>query len=307
MDASHSTVEFSIPFLGHVVRGRFDDVQGTIVHAVSTDGAPGVSAVSVTIGTSSINTGSRHRDEHLRSDDFLDAEHYPIITFHSVEITQRIQGYAMRGTLSMYGIVRPITVMFRPTEAPVDDPHGSTLIHFQGSTRLGRREFGVLGGDTHNNWFDAARSATMGDSVDVTLDIAGWRTDFTRIKQYDASVQRIAAYGVDSALARVRTAVERNPAQLSDIRYEAEQLASALIAHGNVAEAVALLKGTMQLASTSPDGHAALARAYEAAGNRDAARAEVKRTLDLAPSHPRALEIMRRLGKQRPGAEQGPP
>ena len=30
VDASHSTVEFSIPFLGHVVRGRFDDVQGTM-------------------------------------------------------------------------------------------------------------------------------------------------------------------------------------------------------------------------------------------------------------------------------------
>ena len=35
--------------------------------------------------------------------------------------------------------------------------------------RLARRDFGILGGSRFNDWFDAVRSATMADSVDVTL------------------------------------------------------------------------------------------------------------------------------------------
>jgi len=33
IDAGHSDVAFSIGFLGHPVRGRFEDVRGTIVYA----------------------------------------------------------------------------------------------------------------------------------------------------------------------------------------------------------------------------------------------------------------------------------
>ena len=89
VDASHSTVEFSIPFLGHTVRGRFDDVKGTIVYAPTPTGGVGGSAVSVAIATASISSGSKHRDEHLRSDDFFDAVKFPVILFQST-------GFAVR-------------------------------------------------------------------------------------------------------------------------------------------------------------------------------------------------------------------
>ena len=79
IDASHSVVEFSIPFLGHAVKGRFDDVKGTIVYAPTPTGGVGTSAVSVAIATASINSGSKHRDEHLRSDDFFAAQRFPVI------------------------------------------------------------------------------------------------------------------------------------------------------------------------------------------------------------------------------------
>ena len=70
IEAAHSMVGFSIGFLGHPVHGRFDDVRGMIVYA---SGNPTSSSVTVAVGTKSINTGSAHRDEHLRSSDFFDA------------------------------------------------------------------------------------------------------------------------------------------------------------------------------------------------------------------------------------------
>src|SRR5437016_12788861 len=86
VDAGHSDVAFSIGFLGHPVRGRFDDIRGTIVYAA---GNPSASAVTVVIGTKSIATGSAHRDEHLRSPDFFDVVKYPVIVYRSTSITRR--------------------------------------------------------------------------------------------------------------------------------------------------------------------------------------------------------------------------
>jgi polyisoprenoid-binding protein YceI len=51
IDAGHSDVAFSIGFLGHPVRGRFDDIRGTIVYA---SGRPAASAISVVIAAKSI-------------------------------------------------------------------------------------------------------------------------------------------------------------------------------------------------------------------------------------------------------------
>lgn len=163
IDAGHSAVEFSVPFLGHAVRGRFDDVQGTIVYAPAPNGGVGASAVSVAIATASVNSGSRHRDEHLRSEDFFDAARYPVILFQSTGFALRDSAFMMRGTLTMHGVARTVMIPFRADGAPIDDPHGSALVHFTGGLRIARREYGILGGSRHNDWFDALRSATMGD------------------------------------------------------------------------------------------------------------------------------------------------
>jgi len=65
------------------VRGSFDEFAGTAV----LDGAnPANSRVDVTIEAASIDTRNAQRDEHLRTNDFLDAATYPHITFTSTSI-----------------------------------------------------------------------------------------------------------------------------------------------------------------------------------------------------------------------------
>jgi len=202
IDAGHSDIAFSIGFLGHPVRGRFDDIRGTIVYAA---GKPGASAITVVIGAKSIATGSAHRDEHLRSADFFDVARYPSIVFRSTTIESRGAALVANGVLTMHGVSRVVSIPFRESSPPIVDPHGSTIVLFSGQLRIARKDFGILGGSKYNDWFDEIRSATMADSVDISLDITGWDTDFDRIHQYDAPLQRIERDGIASTLERLRS------------------------------------------------------------------------------------------------------
>ena len=65
------------------VRGTFEDLDATIV--VADD--PRHSTVEIEAKAASVTTGTRDRDEHLRSADFLDAEQHPLITFKSTALT----------------------------------------------------------------------------------------------------------------------------------------------------------------------------------------------------------------------------
>jgi polyisoprenoid-binding protein YceI len=62
------------------VRGKFDAFEGTIFVAETPDQC----RVGVVIRADSINTGDLTRDEHLRSPDFLDAEHYPKLWYRGL-------------------------------------------------------------------------------------------------------------------------------------------------------------------------------------------------------------------------------
>ena len=297
IDAGHSTVEFSVPFLGHAVRGRFDDVQVTIVYAPAPNGGVGASAVSVAIATASVNSGSRHRDEHLRSDDFLDAAKYPVILFQSTGFALRDSAIMMRGTLTMHGVTRTVMIPFRASGAPIDDPHGSTLVHFTGGLRVARRDYGILGGSRHNDWFDALRSATMGDSVDITLEAAGWRTDFARARQYDGPIAKIAREGTGFVEKQMRAAIALNPASLPGIEWELDQLGAALLQRSRVRDAIALLTLSVELFPRSAPARASLGRAYEVAGSLTEARTLAREALAMDPNLTRALELRRRVDR----------
>src|SRR5262249_52522633 len=86
IDAGHSTIEFDIPFMYSRVRGRFDDVRGTILLPDSSMGKIADAGAMAVIRVASVNTGSAHRDEHLRSSDFFDADRFPLIVFRATRV-----------------------------------------------------------------------------------------------------------------------------------------------------------------------------------------------------------------------------
>jgi polyisoprenoid-binding protein YceI len=299
IDAGHSDVAFSIGFLGHPVRGRFDDIRGTIIYSPTDVSA---SAISVVIGVKSLTTGSAHRDEHLKSPDFFDAAKFPSIVFRSTSVEKRGTSFVANGVLSMHGVQRPISIPFRESSAMVADPHGSTLVFFAGALRIARKDYGILGGSKYNDWFDELRSATMADSVDITLDISGWDPDIDRTHRYDAPIQRMEKEGVASTLARLRNLKANFPDSLKGSSYDIEQIARGLLEHGRTADALSLFRFNAEAFGESAPIHASLARAFEIAGNADSSKAHTARALAIDSLDTRAMELARRLGLVRVAA-----
>jgi polyisoprenoid-binding protein YceI len=67
------------------VRGSFNEFEGT----AKIDGDnPANSVVALTIQVASVDTRNEQRDGHLRTNDFLDIEKFPTITFTSTEMRQ---------------------------------------------------------------------------------------------------------------------------------------------------------------------------------------------------------------------------
>src|ERR1041385_3926100 len=65
------------------VRGAFNEFEGKAV----IDGEnPANSSVTITLQVDSVDTRNAQRDGHLRTNDFLDIENYPTITFTSTSI-----------------------------------------------------------------------------------------------------------------------------------------------------------------------------------------------------------------------------
>jgi polyisoprenoid-binding protein YceI len=122
------------------VRGSFNTFTGT----VNIDGEyPENSNVRVTIEVGSVDTRNEMRDNHLRSNDFLDIASYPQITFASTEI-KHVGGndFEVTGELTIKGVTRTVTL---PVEyqGAATDPFGNHRIGFEGSTVINRTDFGV--------------------------------------------------------------------------------------------------------------------------------------------------------------------
>jgi polyisoprenoid-binding protein YceI len=294
LDAGHSDVGFTIGFLGSKVRGRFDGLRGVIAY----DGADVTkSSITVVIDAKSINTGSRHRDEHLQSADFFDVAQYPTMVFQSTRVARQGPGWLVSGALSMHGVTRDVTIPFRPVHPPLADPHGSSIIDFEGSVRIARADFRITGGSKYNDWFDELRSATMADSADIALEVQGWDLDFSRVPvpSVEAALARIASEGVGATVARARELKTKTPTAFDGQEYGVDMIGRALAQKGNVKDALSVFALNTELFPESAPAHAALGAALEAVHDRPGARKEFETAVRLDPREPRALHHLRLL------------
>jgi polyisoprenoid-binding protein YceI len=141
LDAAHSRVGFHARHaMVTKVRGSFNDFEGT---AEVNGDDPSKSSVSVTIKTASIDTRNEQRDGHLKTNDFLDIENYPEITFVSTSVEQLDDDtFKVTGDLTIKGITKEISIDF-DFEGSAKDPFGNDRIGFEGSVPISRKDFGV--------------------------------------------------------------------------------------------------------------------------------------------------------------------
>jgi polyisoprenoid-binding protein YceI len=140
IDPAHTNVSFiAKQLMISNVRGEFREFAGTL----RLGEVPEESTVDLTIQASSIDTGLAARDEHLRSEDFLDVDKHPVLSFRSTgvdRLDERV--FQMRGDLTIKGITRPVAlrVCYLGTAR---DPSGKLKAAFEARGRIDREEFGL--------------------------------------------------------------------------------------------------------------------------------------------------------------------
>jgi polyisoprenoid-binding protein YceI len=166
IDTAHSNVEFSVKHMMiSTVKGMFQQVEGTI----NWDGQNFESAnVEARIDSSSITTFNEMRDNHLRTNDFFNAEQWPDMTFKSTRIEPDGDSeFKLHGDLTIRGETRPVVLDAEFEGLMEKDAFGKRRAAFTAETSINRKDFGI-------NWNGAIESGgvVVGDKVKVTLHIA---------------------------------------------------------------------------------------------------------------------------------------
>lgn len=113
--------------------GRFHRLTGDVV----VDPADLATArISLSVEAASIETGIGMRDNHLRSEDFLDARQFPVITFESARVEVAGRRAVVYGRLTLHGITREIGV-------PVDVTLSDVALVATGEIVINRRDYGI--------------------------------------------------------------------------------------------------------------------------------------------------------------------
>jgi polyisoprenoid-binding protein YceI len=141
IDPAHSRIGFVARHaMVTKVRGSFNDVTGTI-NIDAED--PAKSSANIAIQVASIDTRNADRDGHLRTNDFLDAENHPVITFVSTSAELHGQeSVTLTGDLTIKGITKSISIEF-DYQGAATDPFGNKRLGFEGTHIISRQDYGI--------------------------------------------------------------------------------------------------------------------------------------------------------------------
>jgi len=164
VDPVHSSVLFKVRHLNTSwTFGRFDKIGGNLtLNAAS----PEKSSVTMTIAAESIDTGTKQRDDHLRSSSFLDAAQFPDITFTSKSVKKSGEGkYSVEGDLALHGVKKPLTAELEQVGYS-DTPKTGVRTGFLTTFTVKRSDFGM-------NFMPEA----VGDEVHMTVSVEAAQTE----------------------------------------------------------------------------------------------------------------------------------
>ncbi|MFH8567466.1 YceI family protein [Streptomyces sp. NPDC017993] len=163
IDPMHSTVAAVAQHLGiSSVHGRFTGFSGRIEIAEDLE----KSTVEAVIDAATVDTGNGMRDGHLRSEDFLNVEQYPQISYRSSGLEPAgPDRWTVHGELSLHGVVRPVDLGLSYLGTG-PDPWGGVRAAFRATAELRREDFKM-----NYNQVVAAGIAAIGTTLKVELDI----------------------------------------------------------------------------------------------------------------------------------------
>jgi polyisoprenoid-binding protein YceI len=165
IDPAHSSVHFKVRHMMiSNVRGEFRTVRGGLK---LNDADTTRSEIDIEIDTASIHTRDEQRDAHLRSGDFLDTEHHPLLTFRSTKIEKTgVDSFRVQGDLTVHGVSRNVELDVESVSTATKDPWGNVRMAASASTVISRKDFGLT-------WNAALETGgvLVGDQITVDLDV----------------------------------------------------------------------------------------------------------------------------------------
>jgi polyisoprenoid-binding protein YceI len=146
-----SSVTFTIKNFGVNTGGAFKGLAGTIEFDKAN---PEKAVFDISVAAATVNTDNSTRDNHLRKEEYFDAEKFPELHFKSDKVISRGNGFSVSGKLTIKGTTKNISFPF--TASPEEDG-----LLFEGNFEINRLDFKVGGS-----------SMVLADKVTVKLSVA---------------------------------------------------------------------------------------------------------------------------------------
>ncbi|RZL39436.1 MAG: polyisoprenoid-binding protein [Pedobacter sp.] len=167
VDPMHSFVNFQVKHSGiSFVDGSFKKFDGSIVASKAdlTD-----AKINFTADVASINTSVEMRDNHLKSDDFFNAEKYPTMTFVSTSFTPKpFKG--PKKTTNIYNLKGKLTIRDVTKDVVFEVVYGGTAKDQQGNTKAGFKATTTINRLDYNIKYDPT-GAGIAKDVQITLNL----------------------------------------------------------------------------------------------------------------------------------------
>lgn len=168
IDKAHTEVGFVARHLiGTRVRGRFTDFEGTVTVADPIEG----STVEARAATASIATGVDMRDDHLRTNDFLDAPNHPALTLTGTGLEMRTDTeWELTADLTIRGVTKSVVFDVEYHGAGPGLQPGVEVIGLSATAEIDRRDFGV----SFNGVLEGG-NIVVGNKVKLELEVEAAR------------------------------------------------------------------------------------------------------------------------------------
>lgn len=171
IDPAHTEVGFVARHLvGTKVRGRFTEVSGTFTVAEK----PENSTLEAEVQAASIHTNQSMRDDHLRTNDFLDVANHPTLTMKSTGL-RRVDDtdWVLTVDLTIRGVTKSVDFDLEYLGEGPSMQEGKTVVAFSASAEIDRRDWGV---SFNSSLLDG--SVVVGNKVRIEIEVEAGLADY---------------------------------------------------------------------------------------------------------------------------------
>ena len=142
IDSVHSSASLRVRHMVvATVSGRMSGIKGTVI---INDQDITQSSVSAELDAATIWTDNKKRDDHLRSEDFLDVKKFPKIYFTTTAVKKiGKEQLEVTGNLTIKGVTRQVVLKVEgPTQA-ITGPRGHLHKGVRADVTINRQDFGI--------------------------------------------------------------------------------------------------------------------------------------------------------------------